>query len=55
MVLGSSGTGKKTLISYLNNIPLVCTKEKGKWAIKLQYENLTLNGGFGIENSAVIG
>jgi len=48
MVLGLSGTGKSTLINYLNNIPLVCLKEKSKWVLDLQSPNLTLQGGFSI-------
>jgi len=48
MVLGLSGTGKSTLINYLNNIPLVCVKEKSKWILELQSPNLTLQGGFSI-------
>jgi hypothetical protein len=48
MVLGLSGTGKSTLINYLNNIPLVCLKEKSKWILDLQSPDLTLQGGFSI-------
>jgi ribosome biogenesis GTPase A len=36
MVLGLTGTGKSTLINYLNNIPLVCVKENKKW-IRVTY------------------
>ena len=48
MVLGLTGTGKNTLINYLNNIPLVCAKKNGKWILKLENENLSLSGGFSI-------
>lgn len=48
MVLGLTGTGKSTLVNYLNNIPLICKKINQKWVIELQSENLTLQGGFSI-------
>lgn len=41
MVLGLTGTGKSTLINFLNNIPLVCVKENNKWVLKLENENLS--------------
>ena len=30
MVLGLTGTGKSTLVNYLNNVPLVCKRLSGK-------------------------
>ena len=48
MVLGLSGTGKTTLVNYLNDVPLICTKLNGKWIIDLKYKNETLPGGFKI-------
>ena len=48
MVMGLTGTGKSTLINYLNGIPLVCIKVKDKWIIDLESENVTLPGGFRI-------
>jgi len=41
MVLGLTGTGKSTLINYLNNIPLWCVKENKKWILKLENQNLS--------------
>lgn len=41
MVLGMSGTGKSTLINYLNDIPLVCVW-KGDWVLDLLSKNLSL-------------
>jgi len=42
MVLGLSGTGKSTLINYLNDVPLICTKNKNKkWIIEPQNKSLT--------------
>ncbi|CAF0809128.1 unnamed protein product [Brachionus calyciflorus] len=48
MVLGLSGTGKSTLVNYLNNIPLMCIKSKSKWILELKDPNVTLPGGFKI-------
>jgi hypothetical protein len=48
MVLGLSGTGKSTLINYLNDIPLICLKKNGKWVLELESPNNTLPGGFKI-------
>jgi energy-coupling factor transporter ATP-binding protein EcfA2 len=43
MVLGYSGTGKSTLVNYLNNIPLVSMKQKGVYIVDLKYPNVTLS------------
>lgn len=51
MVLGLSGTGKTTLINYLNGIPLVGKKIGRKFIVDLQYENRTLPCGFEIGHS----
>ena len=48
MVLGLTGTGKSTLINYLNDIPLICLKKNGKWILDLESPNVTLPGGFSI-------
>jgi len=48
MVLGMSGTGKSTLINYLNDIPLVCIW-KGNWVLDLLSKNVS------IKNIATIG
>jgi GTP-binding protein EngB required for normal cell division len=41
MVLGMSGTGKSTLINYLNDIPLVCVWKRD-WVLDLLSKNLSL-------------
>jgi energy-coupling factor transporter ATP-binding protein EcfA2 len=48
MVLGLSGTGKSTLVNYLNNIPLVSIKQKGVFIVDLKYPNVTLSECFAI-------
>ena len=48
MILGLSGTGKTTLINYMNDIPLYCKKLNGKWIIDLEFNNQSLPGGFNI-------
>lgn len=51
MVMGFSGTGKSTLINYLNGIPLVGKEIKGEWVIDLESQNVSLPGGFKIGHS----
>ena len=48
MVLGLSGTGKTTLVNYLNGIEMICLKKDKKWIVDLKNENNTLPGGFRI-------
>ena len=50
MVLGLTGSGKSTLINYINGVPLVCKYIKGdkKWIIDVASDNVTLTGGFKI-------
>ena len=48
MVLGLSGTGKTTLVNYLNGIEMICLKKDKKWIVDLKNENNTLLGGFRI-------
>ena len=48
MVLGLSGTGKSTLVNYLNNVPLLCVKRNHKWRLELAPEAISLPGGFEI-------
>jgi energy-coupling factor transporter ATP-binding protein EcfA2 len=49
MVLGMTSSGKSTLINYLNNIPLICSKTQfNKYILELEFENKTLPGGFAI-------
>jgi polynucleotide 5'-kinase involved in rRNA processing len=49
MVLGLTGTGKSTLINYLNEVQLVCKKnEKNVWILDLLKENSSLPCGFEI-------
>ena len=50
MVLGLSGTGKTTLVNYLNEVPLIAKKTEDDLAywIDLENENETLPGGFRI-------
>ena len=51
-VLGMTGTGKSTLVNYLNEIPLICYKnEEEKWVLDLKYSNVVLPGGFAIGHS----
>jgi energy-coupling factor transporter ATP-binding protein EcfA2 len=54
MVLGLSGTGKSTLVNYLNDIPLVGKRFTGKgWRVDLKYENVTLSECFAIGHKTV--
>ncbi len=48
MILGLTGTGKSTLVNYLNDVPLECKKIRGKWVIDLESETNYLPGGFRI-------
>jgi energy-coupling factor transporter ATP-binding protein EcfA2 len=48
MVLGLSGTGKSTLVNYLNNIPLVSIKQKNVFIVDLKNPNVTLSECFAI-------
>ena len=48
MVLGLTGTGKSTLVNYLNNVPLVCKRVGGKWIVDLLLPDSSLPGGFAI-------
>ena len=48
MILGLSGTGKTTLVNYLNNIPLVCKLIDDSWRVDLESDSNTLPGGFKI-------
>jgi len=50
MVLGLTGTGKSTLVNYLNGIDLKCVydQDKARWILDLQSVNKTLPGGFRI-------
>ena len=52
MVLGLTGTGKSTLINYLNGVQLVCKKNaKNAWILDLLKENSSLPCGFEIGNT----
>ena len=48
MVLGLTGTGKTTLINYLNDVPLVGMKKDSSWRVTLKNESHTLSCGFEI-------
>ncbi len=48
MVLGLTGTGKTTLINYLNDVPLVGMKKDSSWRVTLKNESHTLPCGFEI-------
>ncbi len=39
MVLGLTGTGKTTLINYLNDVPLVGMKKDSSWRVTLKNES----------------
>jgi septin family protein len=43
MVLGLTGVGKSTLVNYLNDIPLKCTRINSNWRIDLANPNVTLD------------
>lgn len=55
MVMGLSGTGKSTLVNYLNDVPLVCMLNlvKMKWNVVLESEKNTLPCGFSIGSGHV--
>jgi hypothetical protein len=48
MVLGLTGTGKTTLVNYLNGVPLVCFKDPNtrKWIIDIAPNATSLPCGF---------
>ena len=50
MVLGLPGSGKRTLVNYLNHVPLKCFFDKkiGKWLVKIDDVSKSLPGGFAI-------
>jgi hypothetical protein len=50
MVLGLPGSGKNTLVNYLNHVPLKCFFDKriGKWLVKIDDVSKSLSGGFAI-------
>jgi energy-coupling factor transporter ATP-binding protein EcfA2 len=48
MVMGLSGTGKSTLVNYLNDVELICTKRNSKWVLEVENSNKSLPGGFSI-------
>ncbi|CAF0875605.1 unnamed protein product [Brachionus calyciflorus] len=48
MVMGLAGTGKSTLVNYLNDVPLVCVRFINKWVVNFVHPNQSLPGGFGI-------
>jgi hypothetical protein len=48
MVLGLTGTGKTTLINYLNGVPLVGMRKGLSWRVNLKNESHTLPCGFEI-------
>jgi len=52
MVLGLSGTGKTTLINYLNDVPLVGLEIRGSWRVTLKNPGVTLPCGFEIGHNA---
>jgi energy-coupling factor transporter ATP-binding protein EcfA2 len=52
MVLGLTGTGKTTLINYLNGVPLVGMKKGRSWRVNLKNESHTLPCGFEIGHNA---
>ena len=56
MILGLTGVGKSTLVNYLNDIPLKCTRINSIWRLDLANPNLTLTCGFkiGHQNSETL-
>ena len=54
MVLGLSGTGKTTLINYLNGVPLVCLKDPitRKWILDIAPNATSLPCGFTIGHTS---
>jgi len=52
MVLGLTGTGKSTLINYLNGVPLVGVEKGREWRVDLKNKSHTLPCGFEIGHSA---
>ena len=48
MILGLVGTGKTTLLNYLNDVPLKCVFSNNKWVLEVESENFTLPGNFTI-------
>jgi len=48
MVLGLTGTGKSTLINYLNDVPLVGIEIRGSWRVTPKDPGVTLPCGFEI-------
>ena len=55
MVLGLSGTGKSTLVNYLNDVPLVCLRDPAtrKWIIEIAPDATSLPCGFKIGHGTV--
>ncbi|CAF0960078.1 unnamed protein product [Brachionus calyciflorus] len=52
MVMGLTGTGKSTLVNYLNDVPLVGKRINRKLVIALKYAGFSLPGGFSIGHKA---
>jgi hypothetical protein len=49
MVLGLTGVGKSTLVNYLNDIPLKCTRINSVWRLDLANANVTLQATCGFK------
>ena len=49
MVLGLTGVGKSTLVNYLNDIPLKCTRINSVWRLDLANANVTLQAACGFK------
>ena len=49
MVLGLTGVGKSTLVNYLNDIPLKCTRINSVWRLDLANPNVTLKATCGFK------
>lgn len=46
MVLGMTGTGKSTLVNYLNGLSLVCAKKNMRWVLELENDNSSFSNEF---------
>ena len=53
MVLGLSGTGKTTLVNYLNGNEMICFKKNGIWVVDLKNQtNIKSCGSIGHESQS---